>query len=326
MNQVLLIFPDTPESVLELLRRETQIVGPIDAADTEAWLAALRDVHAVITVVQPQFTGTVMDGAPNLRVIGRPGIGVDNVDVRAATERGICVVNTPDAPTQPVVEKVIGWMLMLAHRLREADRVARATQWQGRSTVLGNDLAGKTLGLLGTGRVGSRVAQICSSAFGMRVLAFDPYANAARVKSFGVELVPSVDELAPVADFVSVNCPLTAETRGLLGGAQLRAMKPTAFLINSARAQVVDEAALVQALREKWIAGAALDVFPVEPPPPDHPLFTLDNVLLSPHASSFTREGMLRMLQQTAEQTLMVFNGQRPPNLVNAEVWEKRKR
>ncbi len=324
MNKVLIIFPDTPESVIELLKRETHVIGPIDATDD--WQTALRDVQAVITVVQPQFTGAVMDTAPRLRVIGRPGIGVDNVDLAAATERGICVVNTPDAPTQPVVEKVIGWMLTLSHRLFPADRVARASQWQGRSALMGNDLVGKTLGLIGTGRVGSRIAQICTSAFGMRVLAFDPYANAERVRQFGVELVANLDELIPIVDFLSVNCPLTPETRGLIDANRLRAMKRTAFLINSARAPVVDEVALVQALREKWIAGAALDVFTSEPPPPDHPLLKLDNVILAPHLGSFTQEAMLRMLTQTAEQVLQVFHGERPTYLVNAEVWEKRKR
>lgn len=323
MNRVLIIFPDTPESVIELLKREAQVIGPIDATDD--WQAAMRDVEAVITVVSPQFTGTVMDASPRLRVIGRPGIGVDNVDLKAATERGICVVNTPDAPTQPVVEKVMAWMLTLAHRLFPADRVARAPQWQGRSALIGNDLAGKTLGLIGTGRVGSRIAQICASAFGMRVLAYDPYTNAERARQFGIELIANLDEMIPVVDFLSVNCPLTPETRGLIDAKRLRAMKPTAFLINSARAPVVDESALVQALREKWITGAALDVFTSEPPPPDHPLLKLDNVLLAPHLGSFTQEAMLRMLTQTAEQVLQVCHGERPANLVNGEVWEKRK-
>jgi D-3-phosphoglycerate dehydrogenase len=267
----------------------------------------------------------MLDQSPHLRVIGRPGIGVDNVDLAAATERGICVVNTPDAPTQPVVEKVIGWMLMLAHRLRNADRVARAVGWSGRSALMGNDLAGKTLGLVGVGRVGSRVARICSSAFGMRVLVFDPYASPERVRALGVELVTRLDALLPVVDFLSIHCPLTPETRGLIGERQMRLMKPTAFLLNSARAQVVDVGALAQALRENWIAGAAVDVFESEPPPPDYPLLQMDNVILAPHLGSFTREAMLRMLMQTAEQVSMVFHGERPPNLVNTTVWESRR-
>ncbi len=323
MNKVLILFPDTPDAVIEYLSRVARVIGPFTSQDD--WQTPLRDCDAAIIVVQPQFTGAVMDSAPRLRVIGRPGIGVDNVDLAAATARGICVVNTPDAPTEPVVEKVIAWMLMLAHNLRGADRVARVAEWQGRSALLGNDLEGKTLGLIGIGRVGSRVAQICASAFKMRVLAYDPHTNAERARQFGIELVANLDALLPVADFLSVNCPLTTETRGMIGAAQLRAMKPTAYLINSARAQVVDEPALIQALREHWIAGMATDVFPTEPPPPEHPLLQMDNVILAPHVGSFTREAMLRMLMQTAEQVMMVFNGQRPPNLVNADVWERRR-
>ena len=323
MRQLLLIFPDTPAAVIEYMSRWARVIGPI--APREDWQTPLRDCAAAIILVQPQFTGAVMDTAPRLRVIGRPGIGVDNVDLAAATARGICIVNTPDAPTEPVVEKVVAWILMLAHHLRDADRVARVAGWQGRNALLGNDLEGKTLGLIGIGRVGSRVAQICASVFKMRVLAYDPHANAERARQFGIGLVARLDALLPVTDFLSVNCPLTPETHGMIGAAQLRAMKQTAYLINSARAQVVDEPALIQALREHWIAGAASDVFPTEPPPPDHPLLQMDNVILAPHVGSFTREGMLRMLMQTAEQVEMVFNGQRPPNLVNAEVWERRK-
>ena len=322
MNKVLIIFPGTPEAVIEFLKCET-IVTSVEPTDD--WLTPTYDSDAVITAVAPQFTGTVMDASPRLRVIGRPGIGVDNVDLKAATERGICVVNTPDAPTQPVAEKVIGWMLMLSHRLFPADHITRTENWQGRNSLMGNDLAGKTLGLIGTGRVGSRVAQICSSAFGMRVLAYDPYANAERMRQFGIELVSNVDALIPVVDFLSVNCPLTAETRGLIDEKRLRAMKPTAFLINSARALVVDQAAMVKALSEKWITGAALDAFAIEPPPPDDPLLKLDNVVLAPHLGSFTHEAMLRMLMQTAEQVLQVFHGEHPSSLVNAGAWDRRK-
>jgi len=230
MRQLLLIFPDTPAAVIEYMSRWARVIGPI--APREDWQTPLRDCAAAIILVQPQFTGAVMDTAPRLRVIGRPGIGVDNVDLAAATARGICIVNTPDAPTEPVVEKVVAWILMLAHHLRDADRVARVAGWQGRNALLGNDLEGKTLGLIGIGRVGSRVAQICASVFKMRVLAYDPHANAERARQFGIGLVARLDALLPVTDFLSVNCPLTPETHGMIGAAQLRAMKPTAYLIN----------------------------------------------------------------------------------------------
>ncbi len=322
-KQVLIVFPGTPEQVIDLLREETRVIGPLDPRDD--WQTPLRESDAIITVVQPQFTGAVMDLAPRLRIIARPGIGVDNVDLAAATERGIAVVNTPDAPTTPVVEKVVGWMLMLAHRLLPADRVARDPTWKGRDDLFGNDLAGKTLGLVGIGRVGSRVAHICGGAFGVRVLAYDPYATPERAHELGIELVDSLDKVLPNVDFLSVHCPLTPETRGLIGASQLHSMKRTAFLINSARFAVVQEQALVDALSNHWIAGAALDVLPTEPAAPDHPLLHMDNVILAPHIGSFTEEGHLRMLTQAAEQVLMVLHGQRPLNLVNPEVWERRR-
>lgn len=322
-KQVLIVFPGTPEQVIDSLRREARVVGPLDALDD--WQTPLRDSDAIITVVQPQFTGAVMDLAPRLQVIARPGIGVDNVDLAAATERGIAVVNTPDAPTTPVVEKVVGWMIMLAHRLQPADRVARDPAWKGRSALFGNDLAGKVLGLVGTGRVGSRVAKICGSALGMRVLAYDPYANPQRAQELDIELVGSLDSMLPELDFLSIHCPLTPETHNLIGAPQLRSMKPTAYLINSARFAVVNEQALVQALSDHWIAGAALDVLPTEPAAPDHPLLRMDNVILAPHIGSFTDEGHLRMLTQAAEQVLMVLHGERPRNLVNPGVWERRR-
>ena len=323
MNRVLLLYGDLPGEASELLQHEAQIVGPFRPQDD--WRTPLKQADALITGAQFKFTPEVLDGAPRLRVMGRPGIGVDNIDLAAATERGICVVNTPDAPTEPVAEKVVGWILMLAHRLREADRVARGAGWSERGTLRGHDLAGKTLGLIGVGRVGGRVAQICSTAFRMRVLAYDPYVNPARAYLLGIEPVSSLDELLPAADFISVHCPLSDETRGMLGERELQRMKPTAYLVNAARSPIVRESALLRALREGWIAGAAIDVFPSEPPPPDHPLLALDNVILSPHIASFTHEGVLRMSMGSAEQVLMVLRGERPPNLVNPEMWEKRR-
>ncbi len=323
MNRVLLLYGDLPGEASELLRHEAQIVGPF--RPQEDWRTPLKEADALITGAQFKLTPEVLDGAPRLRVMGRPGIGVDNIDLAAAMERGICVVNTPDAPTEPVAEKVVGWILMLAHRLREADRVARGAGWSERGTLRGHDLAGKTLGLIGMGRVGGRVAQICSTAFRMRVLAYDPYVNPARAYLLGIEPVSSLDELLPAADFISLHCPLSDETHGMLGERELQRMKPTAYLVNAARAPIVREAALLRALREGWIAGAAIDVFPSEPPPPDHPLLALDNAILSPHIASFTHEGVLRMSMGCAEQVLMVLRGERPPNLVNPEVWEKRR-
>jgi len=323
MQRILLLYSEMPPETMAMLRREAEVVGPLRPGDD--WQAALQDVEAVITSSHFLFTGAVMDRAPRLWVIARPGIGVDNVDVAAATARGICVINTPDAPTQPVVEKVIGWLIMLAHRLLEADQVAREAGWQRRRSLLGQDLVGKTLGIVGLGRVGRGVAKIASGALQMRVLAYDPNVSQEYARQWGAELVPRLDDLLPVADFLSLNCPLTAQTAGLIGAPELRAMQPTAYLINAARGQVVDEAALAQALRERWIAGAAVDVFSAEPPPADHPLLHVDNIILAPHIGSYTQEGVRRMAVQSAGQTVTALKGQRPPHLVNPEVWEKRR-
>ncbi len=285
----------------------------------------LPGFHGVITSSLHQFTAEVMDLAPDLLVIGRPGIGLDNIDLAAATERGIAVVHTPDGPTEPVAEMVLGFLIMLAHKLPQADRHLRRHGFPGRYTLLGQDLVGKTLGLVGLGRIGGRVAGMCRAALGMRVLAYDPYVDPERARALGAELMDDLHTLLAQADFVSVHVPLTPETRGLVGSAELAAMKPTAYLINTSRGPVVDEKALVQALREGRIAGAALDVFDPEPPSPDNPLFELENVIVTPHIGSYTEEGVWRMSMGAVEQVLQVLRGERPAHLANPEVWQRRR-
>ncbi len=321
MHQVLLLWDDTAAEAIELLRCDVEVTGPVGLQDD--WPTALREASGVLSAVQYQFTRPVLEAASKLKVIGRPGIGVDNVDLAAATELGICVVNTPDAPTQPVVEKTAGWILALAHRLPWADRVARAPGWPGKQVLLGSDVYGKTLGLIGLGRVGRGVAQLCAGALGMHVVAYDPHCGREVGDLPGVELACELDDLVRRADFITLHCPLTPETRGLIGEPELRSMKRSAYLINTSRGPIVDEAALVRALEERWIAGAALDVFDVEPPAPGHPLLALDNVLLGPHFGSLTREAVSRMSMGSAEQILMVLRNERPPHLVNHEVWAR---
>ncbi len=321
--KILLLWDDITASAVEILKRKAEVIGPV--GQDEDWAAVLAGADAVITAVQYQFTEAVLENSPRLRAIGRPGIGVDNVDLAAATRLGICVVNTPDAPTQPVIEKTVGWALALAHRLPWADRVARSAGWAGKETLMGEDLAGKTIGLVGLGRVGRGVARICATALGMTVLAYDPNCDEDSAREPHVDFVCDLHELIGLSDFVSLHCPLTRETRGLIGETELAAMKPSAYLINTARGPIVDEAALVAALQDGRIAGAALDVFDAEPLPPGHPLATLDNVLLGPHFGSLTREAVERMSLGSAEQVLMVLRGQRPPHLVNAEAWERRR-
>jgi D-3-phosphoglycerate dehydrogenase len=184
---------------------------------------------------------------------------------------------------------------------------------------------GKTLGIVGGGRIGSRLASLCSSGFDMRVMLYDPYLTPAQAIACGGDLCSSLEQVLRESDFVSIHTPLTPETRGVIGARELGWMKPTAFLVNTSRGPVVDEPALIEALQERRIAGAGLDVFEREPPDSDSPLFAMDNVVLSPHMASFTDEGRYRMGVTVAEQVLEVFRGQRPQFLANPDVWEQRR-
>jgi D-3-phosphoglycerate dehydrogenase / 2-oxoglutarate reductase len=323
MKRVLLLYNDMPQDALDMMHREVEVIGPIPAHGP--WREMLPEADGIITNVQYKFTPDVLDLATRVRAIGRPGIGVDNINVPAATSRNILVINTPDGPTIPVVEITIGWMIGLAHRMFWWDAVARTEAWRGRPALIGMDLRGKTVGIVGIGRIGSRVATICRQALGMRVISYDPYVNPARSQELGIEWVDRLSDLLPVVDILSLHCPLTDETHGMIGEAQLRAMKPSAYLLNTARGPVTVEADVARALAEGWIAGAAVDVYEVEPLRQDHPFIGLDNISLAPHTASFTREGMYRMTMGCTEQVLMALRDECPPHLVNPEVWPRRR-
>lgn len=248
---------------------------------------ALIDADAVIVRSASRITRESLAGAQRLRVIGRAGVGVDNIDVDAATERGIAVLNAPSGNTTSAAELAFALLLALARRVPMADRSMKDGLWD-RKSLGGIELNGKTLGLVGAGRIGAAVARR-AKAFGMKVVAYDPYLTAERAESLDIEL-GTLDGVLERADVISLHVPLTDATRNLLGVTQLRKMKPNAFLVNAARGGVVDEVALHRALTEGWIAGAALDVFAEEPPGPDHPLRSLTNVVLTPHLGAATIE------------------------------------
>lgn len=287
---------------------------------SEATVAALlAGVEAVIVRTAP-FTRRIMEAAPDLKVIARHGVGVDNIDLQAATELGILVCNTPNANALSVAEHVLVALGALAKRVLTMDRGTRKGQWEIRNEYKAFDLQGKTLGLIGLGRIGSLVAQKARAAFDLQVVGHDPYLSPERAAALGVRLVSSVEDVLAAADFVSLHTPLTPETRGLLNKERLGRMKPTAFLLNFSRGEVVVEADLVEALRSGTIAGAALDVFDPEPPKPDNPLFGLDNVLLSPHSAALTQECVIRMATGAAEAVRDVLSGVRPEFIVNRGV------
>jgi D-3-phosphoglycerate dehydrogenase / 2-oxoglutarate reductase len=303
----------------EALARLEQAAEVVATADP----ARLAGCLAMIVGSRPRVDGDLLDQAgPELLAVARPGIGVDNVELDAATERGVLVINTPDGPTESTAEHATALLLALAKQVRDGDRWLRGPRTQ--PLPLGFELLGRTLGLVGLGRIGKRMAEICGRGLRMRVLAYDPYASPAAAEALGVELVDNLDALLARADVVSLHAPATAETRGLIGDEALRRMKPEAFLINVSRGSLVDEAALARALREGRLAGAGLDVFHVEPPPPDHPLIGLPNVIMTPHIGSATDGGRQKMSDSVVEQVLQVLRGERPSSLVNPEAWPGR--
>lgn len=279
----------------------------------------IAGAHGAICRTAP-FSRAIIEAAPHLRVIGRHGVGVDNIDVAAATERGIVVVNTPEANAQSVAEHVVIAIGALAKRVLPMHRAVVEGNWGARNEYAAIDLAGKTLGVVGLGRIGSLVAQKCAAAYGMRVVAYDPYADAERALSMRIALLGSLDELLPQADFVTLHTPLTAATYHLIDGPALARMKPTSYLVNMSRGEVVDEAALLVALQSRAIAGAALDVYEHEPPSAHNPLFELESVLLSPHSAALTQECVIRMATGAAQGVRDVLEGYIPQFVVNPEV------
>ena len=286
--------------------------------------AELPGADAVIISSLPRADAAFMDRAgPTLKVIARAGIGVDNVDIPAATERGILVVNTPDAPTESTAEHAVALLLALAKRVVAGDMHLRGAEIP-RAALKGTEVRGRILGIVGFGRIGRRVAEICGQGLKMQVLAYDPYVARERAAEMGVEMVDRLETLLARADFVTLHTALTPETRGLIGERELRLMKRGAYLINVSRGPVVDEAALIRVLEEGHLAGAALDVFDPEPPAPENPLLHMRNVVVTPHIGSFTDLGVKALSEGAVTQVLQVLRGERPPFLLNPEAWPGR--
>jgi D-3-phosphoglycerate dehydrogenase len=305
---------------LELLSSEAEVIRP---AEGQKARALVEDVDGIIVRLFP-VDRELMERAPNLKVIGRHGTGVDTVDLGFATRREIPVVYTPDANAASVAEYVLALMLALARNPHLADRYVRDGEFQRRGELLGTELCKKTLGIIGLGRVGRRLAEICGKGLDMSVLAYDPYASEPDA-SQGVQVVSDLESLLAASDFVSVCVPLTEETKGMIDRAQLASMKPSAYLVNTARGAVVDEASLADAVRNGQLAGAALDVFSEEPPPMDSPvLMSSRRIILSPHIASSTTEALERMSVQVVQAVLTVLRGGRVDCVANPEVWDRR--
>jgi glyoxylate reductase len=317
-----------PEVALEHLRHHADIsVWATDEVPPprEVLMREVAAVDGLIALLTDRIDGDLLDAAPRLRVVSNYAVGFDNVDVAAATARGVVVTNTPGVLTETVADFAMALILGTARRLVEGDRYTRAGRWQSwmPMLLLGPDVHHATLGLVGLGRIGAAVAKR-ARGFDMTILYHDVVRREDLERELGLQHVP-LDELLRRADFVSVHTPLTPETRHLIGTAQFGLMKPTAVLINTARGPIVDQEALYGALSTGRIAAAGLDVFESEPVPTDEPLLRLDNVIVAPHIASASVETRTRMATMAVENLLATLDGRRPPNLVNPEVWERRR-
>jgi D-3-phosphoglycerate dehydrogenase len=318
-------------NVADVLAEESSLAVyrlAFDAPEDENW-ALMATCHAYCITstrdeVPPQYRGTpaLIERCPELLVISASGAGYDPVDVAACTEAGIVVVNQAGANAQAVAEHTVAMMLALAKQIFQTDRSLRRERGIPREVFKGRNTQGRTVGIIGLGNVGRRLAHICGAGLGMRVLAYDPYLSETAIRAR--EARPAtLDDLLAQADYVTVHCPLNAETRGMIGRRELALMQPTAFLINTARGGIVDEEALTEALEHGTIAGAGVDVWVVEPPPLEHRLLAFDNVIVTYHTAGVTTDSRHNMAHWNAEQLVQLFQGKRPSRLINPAAWEK---
>jgi D-3-phosphoglycerate dehydrogenase len=269
---------------------------------------------------------SVIAAATRLKVIAKHGAGYDNIDIAAATAHGIVVANVPGGNAEAVAEATVALMLAALRRVPEVHRLVTGGGYAARFQLQFGQLTGRTLGLVGIGNIGARVAQICAGGFRMRILAYDPGLSAEAVAERGAEKVGELAALLAAADVVSLHVPLTEGTRHLIGRAELALMKPAAVLVNAARGGIVDEPALAEALREGRLAGAGLDVLEVEPPLPDNPLLTAPNVVLSPHTAGNTVEAARALALASADIVIAALSGRKPEAFLNPGVWDRRRR
>ncbi len=307
---------DPERGVLEPIGA-TVVPSPSGDAATLAQLAA--DADAILTCFA-KVPRSVIEAAIRCRIVARYGIGVDNIDLATCNERGIVVTNVPAYCIDEVSDHAMALLLALARKLPAYDRATKGGRWDVQVGKPIRRLKGQTLGIIGLGKIGTALAAK-AKAFGLRVLAYDPYLEPERVRERGAEAV-DFPTLLHESDFLSIHAPLSARdgTAGLFGDAEFRAMKRTAYLINTARGGIVDDKALYRALREGVIAGAGIDVLPTEPPPPDSPLLQLANLILTPHAAFYSEESLLDLQVMAAQEVARVLTGQRPVSVVNPQV------
>jgi D-3-phosphoglycerate dehydrogenase len=328
-KRVFYVTPHRPQGFAEMLgkRGDIRLDELGQGSPGQAAMQVLSAAHAYQTssardelAVHYHSRADLLSKTPNLLIVSTNGAGYDTVDVRACTDRGVLVVNQSGGNAEAVAEHVVGMMLALVKRFTETDRALRAGTLTNRAEYIGREAFGKTIGIVGLGNVGKRIAELCGVLFHMQVLAYDPYLSAEVVRARGATKV-ELDELLRRSDFVSINCPLTEESRKLMGAREYALMQPTAYFMTTARGSIHDEEALEQALRDKKIAGAGLDVWEKEPPAAQHPLMKYDNVIVTPHMAGVTLEARAKMGRIAAEQMLDALDGKPVPRIINPQVW-----
>ncbi len=309
-----LLYEDMHEVGKSLLKEKGELLFA-RSFEEESLIRDVKEVDGIIIRANGKVTRRIMDHAPKLKVIGRHGVGVENIDLEAATEKGIWVVNTPEANDLSVAEHFFGLALMLSKKLKKADIALREGRWQARYEYIGNELHGKTLGILGFGRIGKAIGRIGHKGFDMKILYYDMIRYEEMEKEIKAEKV-GLEELLSRSDFISINLPMLPETRHLIKKEEFMKMKSTAYIINLARGPIWDEKALYKILKEGRIAGAGADVYEIEPTPKDNPLFELDNFIGTPHMAAHTDEALRRM-SLVAEDVIRVLEGKNPLYPVN---------
>jgi phosphoglycerate dehydrogenase-like enzyme len=314
-----LVFPDMG---LDLLDQHPDLEYKfISTYQAEYAPEQIADYDVLISL-KPRVTAKSLSGIDRLCAIGRCGVGYDNVDLTACTERDIAVYITPQGVIRPMAESIVLFVLALSHNLVRKDRMVREGKWVESTRILGSEPRDKVIGSIGFGAIARGAFRLLQAFHPSRLIAFDPYLHPDAIRNAGVEAV-SLEDVFSLSDYVLINCPLTTETRGMVGGDLLSRMKPNAFLINAARGPIVHEAALIAVLEHGRIAGAALDVFENEPLPAESPLTKLDNVILTSHSVGWTRELFRDMGRIDCEGALAVMRGEPPQNVVNREVLER---
>lgn len=303
------------EEGLKLLARECEIVM---GSDQESVFREAGDCDAIL-VRTYKITGDFLTKASKVKVVAKHGIGVDNIDVKVATDKGIVVLNAPESNIHSVAEHTLGMIMALTKNFLPADREMRCSGFKNRNAIIGTEIRGKTVGIIGLGKIGLLVAKKMQ-ALDVQLIAYDPYAIPSVAKEIGIRLVEDIDEIYSKADVISVHVPLTKATEGMIGIHEFKKMKKNAYFINVSRGPIVREKDLVEALQSGLIKGAALDVFEHEPPLADNLLFALDNVLVSPHNAALTEEALIAMATQAAQGIVDFLNGKHPKYVVNPEV------